>query len=311
MKKKVLITCPPMLGQIHFFEKQFENIGWKVTAADVVQTLSEDELFEMVPLHDGWIIGDDPATKEVLIKGREGRLRAAVKWGIGVDNVDLIACEKLGIPISNTPGMFGQEVADLAMCYISGLARDAFFIDREIRAGGWPKPAGMSLCEKTIGVVGLGDIGRNIARRAEAHGLTILGWDPFAKNLPDYIQHVDSWPDRIEECDFLVFACALTEANRHMFNREVIDSLKKEICLVNVSRGPLVCEGALLDGLNRGIVRSAALDVFETEPLPVNSPLLEFPQCIFGSHNGSNTIEGVVRASYKAINILDEFLEGK
>ena len=121
-----------------------------ITTPDVVQTLTVDELIDIVPQHDGWIIGDDPATFEVFEAGKAGQLKVAVKWGIGVDNVDFAACDRLGIPITNTPGMFGAEVADLAMCYILGLARDAFFIDREVRSGNWPKPAGISLGIKLL-----------------------------------------------------------------------------------------------------------------------------------------------------------------
>lgn len=130
---KVLVTCPPMLGMIDSFRSTFDQYNLDVTAADVVQTLSEEQLKEMVPLHDGWIIGDDPATSSVLATGRAGKLRAAVKWGIGVDNVDFDACEQLGIPITNTPNMFGAEVADIAMGYITGLARQTFEIDSTLR----------------------------------------------------------------------------------------------------------------------------------------------------------------------------------
>ena len=175
---KVLITCPPMLKQINEFKETFKNLKFDVTAPEIIQTMSENELIKILPEHDGWIIGDDPATSQVFKAGKRGKLKAAVKWGIGTDNVDFEACKELNIPIINTPGMFGAEVADLAMCYLLGLARDAFFIDREVRTGNWPKPAGVSLSGKILGIVGLGDIGKNIAKRAHAHELNIIGWDP-------------------------------------------------------------------------------------------------------------------------------------
>jgi len=310
MTCKVLITCPPMLKQIDQFRDMFEGLGIQITTPDVVQTLSVDELLAIVPKHDGWIIGDDPATAEVFTAGKSGKLKAAVKWGIGVDNVDFAACEKLGIPITNTPGMFGAEVADLAMCYILGLARDAFFIDREIRKGSWPKPAGISLAGKTIGIVGLGDIGRNIAKRARAHDLDVIGWDPYAKSIPDYIKVRDAFPSGISLCDFIVFACALTEENHHLLDKSILGFLKPGVRVVNVSRGPLIKETALLEGLASGIITSAALDVFEVEPLDQSNEILNHPKCILGSHNGSNTIDAVVRASYEAIRLLDAMLKG-
>ena len=310
MSFKVLVTCPPMLRQIDQFRDMFDGLGIEITTPDVVQTLSVDELLAIVPQHDGWIIGDDPANAEVFEAGKAGQLKAAVKWGIGVDNVDFDACEKLGIPITNTPGMFGAEVADLAMCYVLGLARDAFFIDREIRKGGWPKPAGISLAGKTIGIVGLGDIGRNIAKRARAHDLNVIGWDPYAKSVPDYVKVRGAFPEDVSRCDFIVFACALTEDNHHLLNESILGLLKPGVRVVNVSRGPLIKEIALLEGLANGVITSAALDVFEVEPLSQSNEILNHPKCIVGSHNGSNTIDAVVRASYEAIRLLDAMLKG-
>ena len=121
---KILVTCPPMLGLQDEFVPTMRDQGHEVHCPAVTQTLSERELVELVPQFDGWIIGDDPATLAVFEAGRNGRLRAAVKWGIGVDNVDFDACASLGISITNTPGMFGAEVADLKIGYLIALARE-------------------------------------------------------------------------------------------------------------------------------------------------------------------------------------------
>ena len=197
---KVLVTCPPMLGMIDTFTAAFEHHGLDVTAPDVVQVLSEAQLKEIVPLHDGWIIGDDPATNSVLGAGRAGKLRAAVKWGVGVDNVDFAACKQLGISITNTPNMFGAEVADIAMGYIIGLARQTFEIDRGVREGGWPKPSGISLSGKTVALVGYGDIGKNAAKRMLAADMHVIAYDPFAEDSLD-LKAVEraEWPRRLEK----------------------------------------------------------------------------------------------------------------
>ena len=297
-----------MLLQIDSLRDKFTEFNLEITTPKVVQTLSISELKEIVPEHDGWIIGDDPATKEVFEAGKVGKLKAAVKWGIGTDNVDFTACKELDIPITNTPGMFGEEVADLAMCYILGLARHAFYIDREVRKGSWPKPTGISLLDKTLGIIGLGDIGKNIAKRANAHGLKIIGWDPYAKNIPDHILFHDKWPEGLNQCDFLVFSCALTESNHHMFSENLFDKIKPGLRVINVSRGGLIDEDFLLECISTGLVHSVALDVFENEPLDMKNKLLSYPNCILGSHNGSNTKEAVIRASNEAINIIKNFL---
>ena len=309
MSYKILITCPPMLKQIDQFVEVFSSLGMEITTPEVIQTLTVSELMELVPKHDGWIIGDDPATASVFEAGKAGCLKAAVKWGVGVDNVDFSAGKKLGIPIANTPGMFGAEVADLAMCYILGLARDAFFIDREVRKGAWPKPSGLSLSGKRIGIIGLGDIGKNIAKRAHAHEMEVCGWDPFVDVCPDYVTINESWPLGINECDFIVFACALTEKNKYMFNMSLLENLKPGVKVINVSRGPLINESALIKALSNGSVSAAALDVFEEEPLDQNHPILDYPNCILGSHNGSNTIDAVIRTSNLAIEILNKMIK--
>lgn len=308
---RVLVTCPPMLGQIEAFTDYAAERGVELVPSKVTQTLSEEELKKIVPEYDGWIIGDDPATRAVFEAGSAGRLRAAVKWGVGVDNVDFDACRDLGIPIANTPGMFGAEVADVALAYVIGLARQLFLIDRGIRnENAWPKPAGISVAGRSAGVVGLGDIGRNVARRLMACGMSVIAYDPGVQGdcgVPG-ITHAD-WPTRIGEVDFLVFTCALNEMNRHMLDASVISQMKREAYVVNVARGPLIDEAALTHALESGGLAGAALDVFEQEPLPENSTLREMPQCVLGSHNGSNTVDAVHRASTESLSRLAEFLE--
>ncbi|MEE9328333.1 MAG: phosphoglycerate dehydrogenase [Cocleimonas sp.] len=306
---KVLVTCPPMLGMIDTFLPIFKEHGIEVTAPEVIQTLSVEELKAIVPEHDGWIIGDDPATREVFTTGKAGNLKAAVKWGIGVDNVDFEACKNLDIPIINTPNMFGSEVADIAVGYVTALARETYEIDRAVRENKWPKPRGISLSEKTVALVGFGDIGKSTAKRLLAANMNIIAYDPTAKPSSEIPQvEIETWPNRIEEADFIVVTCSLTESSKHMINAEVFDKAKKNVRVVNVGRGPVIDESALENALKSGKVYSAALDVFEVEPLPENSYLRTHPHCIFGSHNASNTSDAVVRTSEIAISKLVGFL---
>jgi D-3-phosphoglycerate dehydrogenase len=306
---KVLVTCPPMLGMIDSFRPLFEKHGIEVTAAKVVQTLSVEELKELVPQHDGWIIGDDPATREVFGAGKAGKLKAAVKWGIGVDNVDFAACKEFGIPIINTPNMFGAEVADIAMGYVVALARETFQIDDGIRQGHWPKPRGISLSGKTVALVGFGDIGKSTAKRLLAADMRVIAYDPVAPDSPELSAVMRAeWPQRVDEADFIVVTCSLTPSSRHMVSTGVLASAKQGVRVINVGRGPVVDEPALEAALKSGKVYSAALDVFENEPLPMDSYLRQHPRCIFGSHNASNTADAVERTSIIAIGKLLAFL---
>lgn len=307
---KVLVTCPPMLGLFDEFGEDFAAAGLEGVPAAVTQVMSEDELIDTLPAYDGWIIGDDPASARVFEAARSGRLKAAVKWGVGVDNVDFAACERLGIPVTNTPGVFGREVGDVAMCYVLGLARHTFEIDRAIRNDGtWPKPPGISLWNKTAALVGFGDIGRATAKRLLAADLRVIAYDPGFKPVEGLAVEPATWPERVEEADFLVFTCPLTEQTRHMFNADLLSRLKPGVRVVNVSRGPVIDEAALVAGLESGQVHSAALDVFEDEPLAPNNPLRRFPNTIFGSHNGSNTIDAVRHVSRLAIAKIAGFLK--
>jgi D-3-phosphoglycerate dehydrogenase / 2-oxoglutarate reductase len=306
---RVLVTCPPMLGMIDEFIPQAAAQGFELVPAKLMQTLSEDELMALLPQYDGWIIGDDPATRRVFEAGKAGKLKAAVKWGIGVDNVDFAACNDLSIPIINTPRMFGGEVADVAVAYVIGLARQLFAIDRGVREGRWPKPAGISLAGKRVGLVGFGDIGRAVASRLTACEMRVVAYDPGIEGDAG-ITGVERalWPQRVEEADFLVFTCALNPKNWHMLNAEVLAKTKHGVFVVNVARGPLIDEMELTAALQRGHVQAAALDVFEVEPLPVSSRLRAMPQNVFGSHNGSNTRDAVRRCSAEAMQRLFGFL---
>lgn len=308
-RPNILVTCPPMLGLIEEFADDFAAAGLDYTPAEVTQVLSEDELIGIVPNHGGWIIGDDPATRRVVEAAVKGRLKAAVKWGVGVDNVDFAAFRDCGVPVENTPRVFGGEVADVALTYVLGLARETYFIDREIRLNNaWPKPSGISVAGRKVALVGFGDIGAATARRLIACGAEVIAYDPAYAPVEGVEVDTAAWPERLGEADFIVFTCPLNDATSGMFNAGTLPLLKQGVRVVNVARGPVIVEAALIEGLQSGRVHSAALDVFEVEPLPQTSPLRSFDRCIFGSHNGSNSADAVRRVSRIAIGKIAAFL---
>lgn len=297
-----------MLNQIHLFQDKFKALGCDLTLPVVSQTLTVDDLLGLVPLHDGWIIGDDPATREVFEAGKQGKLRAAVKWGVGVDNVDFLACRELGIPITNTPDMFSDEVSDVALGYVIGLARGLFEIHDAVKNQRWLKISGISLRGKSVGVVGLGSIGRSLAAKLQVLGMRVYGYDPHSnEEIKNCIEELLVWPQKLNDLDFIIFTCALNSSTRHLFNEETLKLLKSGVRIVNVSRGGVINEIALTKGLLEGIIHSAALDVYEIEPLPPNSRLLDC-KCVFGSHNASNTLDAVIKTSDLAIDKLVKFL---
>lgn len=309
--KKILITCPPVIGIKEYVIEKYQTETLMFSFPDFKQTMSEKELIDILPDHDGWIIGDDITNNKIFDNAYQGKLRAAVKWGIGIDNIDFKSCNELGISITNTPNMFGDEVADLALSYIISLARNTFYIDRKIRNNEWPKSQGVSLKNKTVGLVGYGDIGSSLHKRLEVLGMNTIVYDPAIKSINHEFTQLKIWPNNINECDFLVFTCSLNDNNKKMFNKDVIEKCKNGVRIINVARGGLINEKDLISALKSEKIYGAALDVFENEPLEAKSYLRDHPYCILGSHNASNTIEAVLKTTDIALNKLMLFLNVK
>lgn len=302
---RVLITCRQMQNCYAEFRPAFEARALDVVLLPVVQQPSEDELIALIGDFDGMIAGDDPITARVLEQA--GRMRIISKWGVGTDGIDKEAARRAGIEVTNTPAVFGDEVADVALGYVVMLARQLHRMHESVKAGGWLKQEGRSLAGNTLGIAGLGSIGQGVLRRAIGFGLQVIAHDvtdsarQAATELGIALVDRD---DLFRRSDVLVLCCPLTPDTRHLVNARTLALMPPASYLVNVARGPLVDEAALAEALESGHLAAAALDVFEEEPLPQSSPLRAFDQCVFGSHNGSNTTEAVLRASARAVENL-------
>jgi D-3-phosphoglycerate dehydrogenase / 2-oxoglutarate reductase len=303
--ERVLITCRQMQNCIDEFRSRLEEHELELVLPEIVQQPSEEGLIEIIGGFDGMIAGDDPLSGRVLEHAK--RMRIISKWGVGIDGIDLDAAQALGIPVTNTPGVFGGEVADLALGYVIMLARQLHRIDASVRAGGWFKHEGRSLSDKALGIAGFGSIGQAVARRGQGFGMRVVAHD-VADAASVAAEEMDvemlGRDELFAQSDFLVLCSPLIPETRHMVNERTLALMQPGSYLVNVGRGPLVDESALVEALDSGRVVAAALDVFEEEPLPDSSPLRRFEQCVFGSHNASNTREGVLRASAKAVDNL-------
>lgn len=307
MSLRVLVTCRQMQDVMDEFIDRFVEHDIEVVEPEVVQQPSEEELIEIIGGFDGMIAGDDPLTARVL--EHAARLRIISKWGVGTDGIDKVAAADRGIRVTNTPNVFGEEVADVALGFILMLARDLHGIDASVKSGGWKKVRGESVSGKTMGVVGFGSIGQAVGRRGLGFGMTVVATDvsesarAAASELGVAFEPLDAV---LELADYLVLCCPLTPETRHLIRAETLAKTRPGVTLVNVSRGPLVDEPALVNALRSGHVAAIGLDVFEEEPLAADSPLRDAERCVFGSHNGSNTLEGVRRASALAVaNLLD------
>ncbi len=308
---RALITCRQMQNCIDEFRDRFDAEGIEIVLPSVVQQQpDEEELMSMIAGFDGMIAGDDPLTGRVL--ERADRLRVISKWGVGTDGIDLEAARARGITVTRTPDVFGDEVADVAIGYMVMLARQLHRLHASVLEGGWMKHEGVSLSGKRLGIVGLGDIGRAVARRGAGFGMELLGHDivePDERTLALGLAPV-SLDDLLAGSDVIVLCCPLTPETFHLIDSDRLARTRPGVLLINVARGPLIDEGALVEALESGQVGAAALDVFESEPLPESSPLRRFEACVFGTHNGSNAREAVLRASERAVENLIEGLRG-
>jgi len=329
-KYKVLITCPPMINRINQYTHIFNKHNLQIHCPTFKQTLSEEELINLVPQYDAWIIGDDPATRQVFQAGvsNNGRLKAVIKWGVGVDNVDFQACKEFGLPVTNTPNVFGEEVSDIAIGYLISLSRQIHNIDQATKQGYWFKPCGSSIYGKKICLIGFGDIGRTITRKLipfngylhisdpgfENKGNDIIcKFDPTLKIPKEISENITlcSLGEAVSDSDVIIVACNLNKSTHGLVNKELIMKAKKGVKIINIARGPIVNETDVIELLESGHIDCVGFDVFEEEPLPLESKLRNYTKCIFGSHNSSNTQEAVDKTSELAISKLINFLKIK
>lgn len=303
-----LITCHHLQRHFAAFQPQYKALGVETVVPYVEgQQLDAPAMRRLIVGVDGVIAGDDEIDRSVLEAGRASRLKVVVKWGIGTDAIDKDVARSLAIPVYNTPGVFSDEVADVALGMLLMLARQLHRMHQSVLDGGWLKVEGRTLAGMTAGIVGLGSIGLGIARRAGAFGMQVIGSD-VAELAPARLAEAGVRQVPLErllaESDVVLLACNLTDQSRHMIDAAALARMRRGSYLVNVSRGPLVDEAALGSALASGHLAGAGLDVFEAEPLPLDSPLRQFPQCVLGTHNGSNTQEAVARVNQMSTDIL-------
>ena len=306
----ILLTCPPMIKQISRYEDLLQQCNFKITIPEFQQVMTEYQLCEIIGEYDGWIIGDDPATKKVFEKGKQGKLKACVKWGVGTDNVDFDACKTLNIPISNTPQMFGEEVSDVAIGYLLCLSRRLHTIHNSVVNNEWIKPCGETLTGKKVCVIGFGDIGKCIVRKLQAFHVNIWVSDPlYIDKKTEYNDiKIGGIDDCLQDANYVIVCCPLNKNTFHLLNEEKILLCEKGVKIINVGRGPVICEKDVVALLENGFIDSVGFDVFEEEPLSPNNKLRNFKQNIFGTHNGSNTLEAVDKVSKTVLNILKSYL---
>jgi D-3-phosphoglycerate dehydrogenase len=297
-----------MIPFIDRFRPVLASFGVETIVPDVHERLSEAEILAYAGQFDGAICGDDRYTAEVMERCRP-RLKVISKWGTGIDSIDRAAAARLGIQIRNTPNAFTLPVADSVLGYMLTFARKLPWMDRAMKSGEWRKIPGRSLSECTLGVVGVGNVGKAVLRRARAFGMKLLGSDilPVA---PDFLVEngveMASLDDLLARADFISLNCDLNPTSYHLINAETLQCVRPTAVLINTARGPVVDEPALVAALQTGRLAGAALDVFEVEPLPLDSPLLQMDNVLLASHNSNSSPAAWERVHWNTIrNLLD------
>jgi D-3-phosphoglycerate dehydrogenase / 2-oxoglutarate reductase len=311
MKKwRILISAPYMLPVVERFRPDLEARGAEIIIANVEERLEAEDLLALISDIDGIICGDDRFTPEVLAAAPQ--LKVISKWGTGIDSIDKVACQQYGIEIRNTPNAFSEPVADSVLGYMLSFARNLPFMDQAMKAGTWQKIPGRALRECTLGVVGVGNVGKAVIRRAHAFGMTILGNDPQLPAqtfLDTYAVQMVDLSDLLSTADFVSINCDLNPTSKHLINAETLRQMKPNAILINTARGPIVQEDALEAALEAGTIGGAALDVFEHEPLPVESRLRNLNNVMIAPHNSNSSPEAWEHVHLNTINNLFDVLE--
>ena len=308
MTEKILVSTQMMIHEQTRFREKLEGLGLEVDFLMNEQNVTEAECLRIEPKYSGWIAGDDEITASVL-DHMSPNLKVISKWGTGLDSINIEYAKTKGISVKNSPGAFAEAVGEMAVAYLLALSREVIKTDREVRDGNWPKVQMKTLSEMKVGIVGLGAIGESAARYISALGGTIHYFDPFV--VSEEFERLDDIGLLFNASDAVVITTSLTKETRGLVNKDVISKAGSGVLLVNVSRGPVIVEDDLVWGLETGLILSAALDVFEKEPVPKDSRLITFKNVIFGSHNANNTAKAVEFVHANTIDQLHSSLLSK
>jgi D-3-phosphoglycerate dehydrogenase len=270
-------------------------------------------MLELAGDYDAFLCGDDAITRAVLDKSLP-KLKIISKYGIGVDKIDVAGCTELGIPLTFCPGVNHTTVSEHTFGLMLAVFRHMMEQANSVRAGGWKRMTGHEIMGKTIGVVGLGRIGKEVVKRAKAFEMNVVGLDlywpeEFANQYG--VDKVDTFDEIFAKCDIISLHTNLTDETRDMIRTETIANMKPDVVIVNCARGELVNSADMAKALTAGNVGGYATDVLDEEPPSADHPLIKAPNCLITPHIGSRTFESVERQAMMATENLIKCLKGE
>ena len=307
---KILITPRSFASFSDKPLKMLTKRDYKIKRNNTGRPYKKEEMLKLIKDVDGIIIGIDELCAEIIEEANA--LKVISKYGIGLDNIDINMATNKKIIVTSTPTANVDAVADLAFGLILSLARRIPEADKKTKSGKWEKIIGKSVWEKTLGVIGLGKIGRQVVKRAKGFEMNILAFDIVKdkKFVQKYGIKYVNLEKLLRKSDYITIHIPLNDATRNMISYEELEKMKKDAFLINTSRGGIIDEEALYDALRNNKLRGAALDVYNNEPLR-ESPLKELDNVIMTPHIGAYTEEAIENMSIQAAKNLIDVLEGK
>lgn len=308
-QKTILFSAPYMIPFLERFKPVFDHYQLELIVPEVHERLGETEILKYAGQFDGTICGDDRYS-EAVIRQCLPRLKVISKWGTGIDSIDKTVAEQLGVQVKNTPDAFTIPVADSVLGYVLAFARRIPWMDRAMKMGNWEKIPGKSLAECTLGVIGVGNVGKAVLRRAKAFGLRLLGNDikPIDTDvIKELGVEMTTLEQLLQKSDFISINADLNPTSRHLINSETLSLVKPEVIIINTARGPIIDQPALIKALEEKKIAGAALDVFEDEPIPPDSPLLKMDNVLLAPHNSNSSPRAWERVHW---NTIKNLLEG-
>jgi D-3-phosphoglycerate dehydrogenase / 2-oxoglutarate reductase len=279
---------------------------------DVKTGLSEDELVGIIADYEGLIVRSATKVTKKIIDAAS-QLKAIGRAGAGVDNIDVEYAKSKGMIVMNTPGANSHAVAELAIGYLFVLARRIHVADKTMKAGKWEKKKlmGTEIKDKTLGVLGLGKIGMDVALLGKALGMNVIGYDPILteEQIEGKGIKLVSIDDVITESDYITLHIPANDKTKNLFNKETFAKMKDGVKIINCARGGIVNEADLVDAVNSGKVSGAAMDVYGAEPVSTDSPLLNCQEIVLSPHIGASTKEAQENVGIMIANQIADFLK--
>ncbi|YCM45490.1 phosphoglycerate dehydrogenase [Verrucomicrobiaceae bacterium 227] len=314
MSKRVLLTTTSFQDTPGTHQDLLNSQDWEVVRAR--GPLSEAEMLELAGEFDAFLCGDDAITAAVIDKSLP-RLQTISKYGIGLDKINVDYATEKKIPVLFTPGVNHTTVAEHTFGLLLGITKDiqsnAVAVQNGEWVAGWKKPVGNEIMGKTIGILGLGRIGKEVAIRAKAFGMEIIAFDPYFDDAfgEQYdVKRCADMDEVLHNSDVVSLHCFLTKETEDMINAAKIAEMRDNVVVINCARGELVNTHDMADALKSGKVGGYGADVLDAEPPAPDHVLIGAPNCIITSHIGSRTHESVQRQANRCLNNLINFLAG-